>query len=224
MDEQIIFFTSLNKCCKNNRMPRTAMKIEEVEAVRSELLAVAENLYEEGGPEAMSFRAIAQRYGCSNTMPYSYFGSKADIVDALRIRAYQWLQGVLEKAAAPATDPLEALRSLAAAYVEAACARPRIYELLYSQDGAKEETDPELVEAKWGALGVCQRVIEDAAASSAIRLRVDTVTTAQLFWASAHGLVSLHTGGFLVLGHSVDDLLPALFSTLTIGMFDQEVS
>jgi AcrR family transcriptional regulator len=198
------------------------MQPEEVAATRTALLDVAQKLYESGGPEAMSFRAIASAYGCSTTMPYSYFDSKAAIVDALRIRAYEWMQGLLEDAAHTAPDPMEALRALAAAYVRAASDRPRLYQLLYAGAGAMAETDPEFVEAKLGALGVCQRVIEAVADAAGLTLRADPVTTAHLFWVAAHGLVSLEEGGFLVVGRTLDDLLPVLFTALSVGMVEQE--
>jgi len=205
-------------------MPRSAMQAGEVAATRAALLDVAQKLYESGGPEQMSFRAIASAYGCSTTMPYSYFDSKAAIVDALRIRAYEWLQGVLEDASRTTPDPLEALRALAAAYVRAASDRPRLYELLYAGGGAIAETEPELVEAKLGTLGVCQRIIEAVADSTDLRLRADPETTAHLFWIAAHGLVSLQAGGFLVVGRTLDQLLPVLFDALSTGMVEQEES
>lgn len=198
------------------------MPAEAVAATRAALLDVAESLYEAGGHEAMSFRAIASAYGCSNTMPYSYFDSKAAIVDALRIRAYRWMQGVLEKAVVSTPDALEALGALARAYVAAAAERPRMYELLYSSHGAIRETDPALVEAKLGALSVCRRVIEAVAEESEWALRANPETTAHLFWVAAHGLVSLEEGGFLVLGPRIDELLPVLFTALSVGMVEQK--
>lgn len=205
-------------------MPRSARQPDEVAATRAALLDVAQKLYESGGAEAMSFRAIASTYGCSTTMPYSYFDSKAAIVDALRVRAYEWMREILDDAARATPDPLEALRALAVAYVRAASDRPRIYELLYAAGGAMAETEPELVEAKLGALGVCRRVIEAVADSTDLRLRADPETTAHLFWVAAHGLVSLQAGGFLVVGRTLDDLLPVLFTALSAGMVEREDS
>ena len=205
-------------------MPRSAMTQEEVTATRTALLDVAQALYEAGGDDAMSFRAIAEAYGCSNTMPYTYFASKAEIVDGLRIRAYEWLRDVLRAAASEAPGPLDALRAIAFAYVRAAAERPRMYQLLYSDKGAMAETAPELVEAKVGAIGVCQRAIESAARSFDVPLRADAETMAHLFWIAAHGLVSLEAGGFLVLGREADDLLPVLFNAMSMGMVEREKS
>lgn len=201
-------------------MARPARTAEATEEVRSALLDTAEELYEAGGPDAMSFRALASAYGCSNTMPYSYFGSKAEIIDGLRIRAYRWLQGVLAEAAGGSEDPLDALQALAAAYVRASAQRPHMYELLYSSGGAMDERAPELVDAKLGALRVCQRTIEEAVRSAGVTLSTDPETAAHLFWVAAHGLVSLEAGGFLVVGRSSDDLWPTLFATMTRGILE----
>lgn len=194
------------------------MSEQRADEVRSALVDVAESLVETGGIEALSFRALADAYGCSNTMPYSYFASKAEIVDGLRIRAYGWLQSVLEEAAASSADPLEALNALAAAYVRAGAERPAMYELLYSSAGAMDEDDPRLVAAKRDALDVAKRTIEAAAASASVTLTTDAETAAHLFWVAAHGLVSLDAGGFLVVGRSGKTLLPVLFDTMTRGI------
>ena len=97
-------------------------------------------------------------------------------------------------------------------------------ELLYARGGVMAETDPEFVEAKLGALGVCQRVIEAVADSTDLQLRADPETTAHLFWVAAHGLVSLQEGGFLVVGRTLDDLLPVLFTALSVGMVEREAT
>lgn len=194
------------------------MTADQAQQSREALLDVAQRLYEADGVEGMSLRSIASAHGCSSTMPYSYFESKADLIDALRVRAYQWIRGVLTVAASSAAEPIEALQAVAAAYVQAGVERPRMYELLYSQGGAIGETEPVLVEAKLAALNVCRDVIAAAADAAGVQLVNDPDTTAHLFWVAAHGLVSLELGGFLVIGRGIDQLLPALFATMTTGM------
>ncbi|MEM8619631.1 MAG: TetR-like C-terminal domain-containing protein [Actinomycetota bacterium] len=179
---------------------------------------MAQRLYETAGVDGMSFRAIAAEYGCSSTMPYKYFDSKADLIDGLRVRSYEWLRGVLVAEASEADQPVAALQLLAKAYVRAALDRPLMYELLYSDTGAMPETEPALFGAKRAALDVCKRVIAAAADAEEIELRGDPETAAHLFWAGAHGLVSLELGGFLVMGRSIDDLLDPLITTLIQGL------
>lgn len=198
-------------------------KPEQVQSIRNGLLDIAQELFEAGGLAAMSFRAISSRYGCSSMKAYSYFSSKADIVDALRIRAYHWLEAALTKAARSKADPLEALRSIAIAYVEGAQTRPRMYELLYTPYGEKDETHPELMAAKVSALGVCQKAIEAVANLPEYRLKFEPGKAAHLFWIAAHGLVSLQDGGFLVVGYVAEDILPALYDTTINGIFERRV-
>lgn len=199
-------------------MARPALSGEQLAATRAQLLDAAQELFEEGGLDAMSFRAIAQRAGCSHTKPYSYFDDKSDLVDHLRIRAYRWLEELLEEAASLAADPLDALDRLASAYVDAGLARPRMYELLYTSDGSSPETSPELLAAKLDSIGVCERVIREIDESGLATFTADPTTSAHVFWAAAHGLVSLHHGGFLVVGRRLDQLMPTLFAGVTTGL------
>lgn len=200
-------------------MARTLTKPEQAQSTREGLLDIAQELFEAGGVAAMSFRAISSRYGCSSMKAYSYFSSKADIVDALRIRAYHWLEAELTKAAHSKADQLEALRGIAFTYVDVARARPRMYELLYTPHGEKDETHSDLMAAKVGALGVCQSAIEAVADLPEYTLKFEPRKAAHLFWIAAHGLVSLRAGGFLVVGYEADDILPTLYETTISGIF-----
>lgn len=199
-------------------MARPPSTQAQVARTRTALLDAAQALYETGGTNAMSFRAIASSAGCSHSKPYSYFTSKADLVDALRVRSYEMLFDRLSMAAALHVDPLESLRELAEAYVRFGVERPRMYGLLYSDEGDMDETAPALFDAKIAALGICRDVIAEAADAGSLDLADDPFTAAHVFWAGAHGLVQLHLGGFLVVGRSVDQLLPHLFATMIDGL------
>jgi AcrR family transcriptional regulator len=202
-------------------MARTLTKPEQFQSIRDGLLDVAQELFEAGGIAAMSSRAISSRYGCSSMKAYSYFSSKADIIDALRIRAYRWLEAELTNAARSKADPVEALRGVTFAYFDAARARPRMYELLYTPHGEKGETHPDLIMAKVGALGVCQNAIEAVADLPEYTLKFEPKKAAHLFWIAAHGLVSLRDGGFLVIGYEANEILPTLYETTINGIFER---
>lgn len=198
-------------------MPRPHLTAEQADTIRNDLMDVALDLYEEHGFEGMSFRAIASVYGCSPTKPHLHFGSKSKLVDALRIRSYEWMRDELTKAAELAEEPVESLQFLAEAYVRVGIERPRMYELMYSQDGIGSETDPSLLEAKQNAIGVCRQVIVKASESRAIELLEEPDTVAHIFWIAAHGLVSLERGGLLVVGKTIEQLLPTLFDGIVRG-------
>ena len=197
------------------RPPSTA---EEVAVTTAELLTAAQGLLEAGGIEAMSFRAIASVVGCSHSKIYSYFDSKADLIDALRVRSYEVLFDSLSAAASRHDDPIESLRAIAHAYVRVGLERPQLYAMLYSNEGQMSETAPPLLEAKVAAIGICRDLIEAAADAGALELAGDPLAAAHVFWAGAHGLVQLELGGFLVVGCTLDQLLPNLISVLIEGL------
>lgn len=199
-------------------MARPKKSPQAVADTRQSLLDTAQELYERGGIDAMSFRAIADAAGCSHSKLYSYFESKADIIDALRLLAYELLHDRLSRAAATGNDPLASLLSLSEAYIELGLGRPQMYGLLYTNAGKMGEDDPRLLEAKSAALRVCSEVIEAASATGAIELAVDPLTAAHIFWSGAHGLVELQLGGFLVVGRTIEDLSSDLFSVMIGGL------
>lgn len=199
-------------------MARPPSTVEEVAVTTAELLAAAQSLLEAGGIEAMSFRAIASMVGCSHSKIYTYFDSKADLIDALRVRSYELLFERLSAAAAPHDDPIESLRAIAVAYVRLGLERPQMYAMLYSNEGRMSETAPPLLDAKVAAIGICRDLIEAAADTGALELAGDPLAAAHLFWAGAHGLVQLELGGFLVVGCTLDDLLPSLVTVLIEGL------
>ena len=199
-------------------MARPKNSAEEVASARELLLDAAQALFEDGGAEAMSFRAIANREGCSHSKLYSYFDSKADLIDALRLRAYGLLFDRLSRAAGTEEDPIASLQALAVAYIRLGLEQPRMYGLLYSSGGQMGESDSPLYEAKVAALGICRDVIAAAADAGLIDLAFDPLTAAHIFWTGAHGLVELELGGFLVVGRTVDQLSTDLVAVLIAGL------
>lgn len=198
-------------------MPRPALTDDEVRIRREEILDAAEALFREQGLDAVSFRRIAAKDGCSQATPYRYFPSKAHVVLGLRTRAYDSLGGALVSAAENEPDPVERLRAIARAYVEFALEEPDTYSLLFDV-GPIAEDDSDLARAKREALGVCRDALKGAEASGDLKLRTDPLTAAHLFWAAAHGSVSLHLGGQFVVGRSLEEIMPALITTLTLGL------
>lgn len=62
---------------------------EHDEETRSNLLAAAEGLVAEGGPDALSVRAVAREAGTTTRAVYSLFGSKDGLIAALAQQAYE---------------------------------------------------------------------------------------------------------------------------------------
>ena len=84
---------------------------EHDEQTRAALLAAAERIVADGGPAALSVRAVAEAAGTTTRAVYSLFGSKDGLlVQALARDAFEFLYteiGALEETDDPASDLLE---------------------------------------------------------------------------------------------------------------------
>lgn len=198
-------------------MARPTLTQEQVRTRRDEILDVAEDLFENQGLEAVSFRRIAARHGCSPAATYRYFPNKEHVLLGLRIRAANALRDSLSEAAAAESEPRPRLRAIAEAYLRFALERPSKYALLFEMDRGAQD-DPDFARAKNDALGVCRDALGDAQSRGDLSLQTDPLTAAHLFWAAVHGAVSLHQGGQLVVGRSLDDIMPTLVNTLMSGL------
>ena len=84
---------------------------EHDERTAAALLAAAERLVQDGGPDAVSIRAVASAVGTTTRAVYSLYGSKQGLMDALAVHAFDLLRdGVSQLPAtqAPVDDLVEA--------------------------------------------------------------------------------------------------------------------
>lgn len=80
---------------------------EHGEHTHAALLAAAERVVAEGGPDALSVRAVAEETGTTTRAVYSLFGSKDGLVAALAERAFELLYRGVDGVAE--ADPVEDL-------------------------------------------------------------------------------------------------------------------
>ena len=207
-------------------MSRQPLTDDQRHARRETILDAAMAVFEDaGGLDALSFRKIAAEAGCSYATPYSYFASKAVLVDALRARAFAWIGEVMTAAVAGQASPDAQLDALARAYIDAALDRPNRYALMFFalQPDDAQPVSLELKAAKRDALDVCTQVIAAGHAAGDFPDVIDALTAAHLFWAAAHGVVSLQVAGQFVMGRDVDTLVPVLIRTLRAGLEHPEL-
>ncbi len=113
-------------------MPRPRRSPEEIAQMRERMLDAALELLREGGPQAISIRALAERLGVSHMVFYTYFDSRAELLRALshrqRERVGQRRAQMLERARQG--DVVQVVRDALAHYAHISGHVPRIYELL----------------------------------------------------------------------------------------------
>jgi AcrR family transcriptional regulator len=121
---------------------------EHDEKTRLALLASAERLVAEGGPDALSLRAVAEAAGTTTRAVYSLFGSKDALVASLAQRAFEIIEQAmlaLPLTADPAADfvnvGLKAFRGFVRAH-------PSLYRIAFQRILPGLQEAPSLVEAR----------------------------------------------------------------------------
>lgn len=165
---------------------------------RARILEAARALFLERGVEAVTLREIAQRIEYSTTAIYVHFPDKAALVEAMITEDFAAFSRGLE-AAASVPDPVDRLHALHVAYIDFALAWPRHYQLLFLTPPPHTHDHKDTATTPHGIDGyrVLRATIDECIRTH--RLRPDLTDpdgTAQVVWATVHGLVSLQ----IVLG------------------------
>jgi AcrR family transcriptional regulator len=190
-------------------MPRAALSEVDVEEFRRSICDVATRLFARDGYAGVTLRALAAELGCSPMTPYRYFENKEAIFDAVRDAAFDRFANAQTKAAREATESLDKLRRLGAAYARFAQREPNAYRIMFELDPPEANERPAHLGSEHRAWRVMRDVVGEAVADGG--LEGDPTTLAHLFWSGMHGLVSLHLAGKLELGRSLESLIEPFF-------------
>lgn len=172
-------------------MPKT-LSPADIEAFRTRLCDVAEQLFAARGPDGVTMRELADALGVSSMTPYRYFKDKDEILAAVRTRAFnrfaeameEALEGRVPKGAQPGD-----------AYVSFALANRAAYRMMFDTDQPTFEAYPDLVAAMMRARATMGAGLRDLAAEG--RFEGDVELTAHIFWSALHGAVMLELANLL---------------------------
>ncbi len=158
---------------------------------RAEILAAAERIFVEHGYEGATIRKIADEVGLSSTALYMHFAEKGEMLHEICRNAFEQLLAVNQRIVAETGAPEDRLRRMLEAYVDFGFANPNAYRLIYLTRPVEARDGAETAAQQLGAelFRSFEVVVEDVAAAG--RLRGDPKVAAQIFWAGAHGIVSL---------------------------------
>jgi AcrR family transcriptional regulator len=153
------------------------------------IVAVARELAEDQGWDAVTTRRLADRIEYSQPVLYGHFpGGKDEIVGAVALEGFTELATTL-RAAADEGGPDGGVRALAAAYLDFAARHPEVYRAMFdlaTLPFARDDT-PEPLHA---AFAVVRDVLAPAAPG-------DPDRWAEVGWAALHGLATLSRAGRL---------------------------
>ena len=152
----------------------------------AEIVDVARELLDEGGPDALTMRAIADRLGIRAPSLYKHIPDKADLEAAVIAGGFTELSAVFAKAIARSRDPITALGR---AYRAWALAHPHLYRLMTNRPLDRDRL-PEGV--------------EDSAAAPLVQACGGDMDRARAAWAFSHGMVSLELADRFPAGADLD--------------------
>ena len=161
------------------------------EATRVALLAAAERLVDEHGPDAASVRAVADEVGTTTRAVYSVFGSKQGLLEALAARLFEVLGGAIE--AVPVSEnPSVDLVRVGEAFRGTALEHPSLYRLVFLRVVPDLELGPAFREVANAAFDRMKARVERVAGPGS---EADVHERALAFHALTEGLASMELRG-----------------------------
>jgi AcrR family transcriptional regulator len=179
---------------------------------RDALISAAARLLDQGGPPAVTLRAVAKAVGVSHNAPYKHFQGKEELLAAVASRE---LSRPGAAGVAADAEPFQALRRMAQAYVDWAQHHPERFKLTFGPwRGGSEELAVSATAARARFVDAVAR-----AQQSGRLVAGDPERVTALILALAHGAADLALGGHLARegkGHAdPTDLLDDLFALMT---------
>jgi AcrR family transcriptional regulator len=189
-----------------------------------EIKTIASRLMAEGGPAAISLRAIAREMGMTAGALYGYYATRDDLVTELIAEVYNGLAEVEEAArdAIPREDTAGRLLAVGNAFREWAIGHPEEFQLIYGDavPGYQKPVGGAATDAERRACAVLTGLVADAwphtkvsdgdfdwtdfTSGFAVMIRAEfpdlppeAVALAMRVWGRMHGLVALEVYGHL---------------------------
>jgi AcrR family transcriptional regulator len=113
--------------------------------LKSALINAALGAVEQGGPDAVSLRDLAQSLGVSRAAPYRHFADRDALLAAVAAKGFEALVAVYENALAGPGDGRERMRRSLIDYLEFARRRPGLHALMFESDFLQRKPPPRVM-------------------------------------------------------------------------------
>lgn len=163
-------------------------RAEAAATTRRALVAAASELLDEGGPDAVTLRAVGARAGVSRGAPYGHFENKEALLTRLAIDAWTELAHEVEQVrATPGPTPAARLERAVSMLIEVARRRPHVYALMFSTPA----DEPDAAEAAGRLERAFLDIVADVVGPS------EALRHGALLMSSAHGIAGMEVSGHL---------------------------
>ncbi|WP_375384266.1 TetR/AcrR family transcriptional regulator [uncultured Microbacterium sp.] len=163
-------------------------RTEAAAETRSALVRAASELIDEGGPDAVTLRAVGARAGVSRGAPYGHFQSKEHLLTQLAINAWNALADDVDALRAdPGASPSVRLEQALLTLIELGRRQPHRYALMFSTPVG----DPEAAAAASRLQDAFLAIVADLVGEE------DVLRYGALLMSSAHGIAGLEVSGQL---------------------------
>ena len=177
-------------------MPTTSRRSREKAARKEALLGAAEAVFARDGLDAARVDDVAGAAEVSKGLVYAYFADKADLCDAVALRALGRLGLALGRVAYTRGAAWERLQGFAGTYAAVARERPADFALLHYRTGqappyAEGSHAAACHEATMALFALLEKVLADGQADGSVRADLDPRRAALALWSGVHGFVSV---------------------------------
>jgi AcrR family transcriptional regulator len=159
--------------------------------LRSALITQAVKMIEENGVEGLTIRALSKTIGVSHTAPYRHFADKTELLCAIAEEGFIKLQTHLKLTALDSSvDAIARFEKMALNCIEFAVKNPGYYRLMFGKETVAQSPSPKLRAAAKDAFSEVNVIIE-ACQDSGLFKEHDSLSLANIVWATVHGLSTL---------------------------------
>lgn len=162
-------------------------RAEGAAATRAALVRAASELLDEGGPGAVTLRAVGARAGASRGAPYGHFSDKEHLLRWLVVEAWDSLSDDVERMRAAGGPPDVRLEEALLALVRLARDRPHLYSLVFSTRADDSETSRAASRLQEAFLALVRDLVGPG----------DALRHGALLMSAAHGIAALTISGHL---------------------------
>jgi AcrR family transcriptional regulator len=176
-------------------------------SLRTALLRTTAEALAEGGPTALSLRAVARRAGVSHAAPAHHFVDKAGLLTAFAAEGFDLLAEALKE------SRNDGFLDVGVAYVQFAVSHTVHFEVMF-QPSLYRADEEEVVASRERAAEELRRGAEELVAKIGSNARIVGLAA----WSMAHGFASLWLSGSLPadVGPDASDLARVILASLDL--------